>query len=118
MKLTGNTAIIAGIAEGDYRFYALHPHGQAVCGKAWLRNDRNADWLAPSTMLARLELRNGDLYLSLREHEDQADPSEPEVANPPITAGSAITCTADSRPNPPWSPWRTYIFDSVTAPGR
>lgn len=113
MKLTGNRAIIAGITEGYYRFYALHSHAQAICGKAWFRNNREADWLPASTVLARLELRNGDLYLSLREHEDQSDPAEPEVTNPPITAGSAITCTADSKPNPPWSPWRTYIFNRV-----
>jgi hypothetical protein len=51
------------------------------------------------------------LYLTIRTHQDAADPNDPEVVTTPILAGSATTCTADAEKDPPWSPWRTYIFD-------
>jgi hypothetical protein len=112
MTLGGDLAILHGPGpmEGQYQFYALHPHVQLVCGKAWHHEDR----FDPGDMdkyLIRLELRDNDLYLSIRGHEDAADPNDPEVVTMPILSGSSSTCTADAGKDPPWSPWRTYIFD-------
>jgi hypothetical protein len=112
MTLAGDLAILHGPGpmEGQYQFYALHAHPQFVCGKAWHHEDRHD----PGDMdkyLIRLELRDSDLYLSIRAHQDAADPNDPEVVTMPILAGSATTCTADAEKDPPWSPWRTYIFD-------
>ncbi len=110
MSIKSDTAILAGKIEGSYQFFALHPHNQWVCGKAWHHEDRHD----PGDMdkyLVRLEIRDADLYLSVRIHDDAADPSDPDVTNMPLTAGSAATCTADKNPTPPWSPWRTYVFE-------
>jgi hypothetical protein len=63
--------------------------------------------------VVRLQFHDADLWLSSRVPEDAADPSDPEVASPPPLAGSANTCTADTLKDPPWSPWRTYVFDTA-----
>jgi len=114
MTLGGDLAVLHGPAtEGQYQFYALHQHPQFVCGKAWHHEDRQD----PGDMdkyLVRLELRDGNLYLSIRVNDDAADPNDPEVANAPTLGGDAKTCTADSQRDPPWSPWRTYIFDPAS----
>jgi hypothetical protein len=112
ITMGGDLAILHGpmSMEGQYQFYALHPHGQVVCGKAWHHEDRHD----PGDMdkeLIRVELRDNDLYLSLRSNDDAADPNDPEVVTMPILSGSAATCTADAEKDPPWSPWRTYVFD-------
>jgi len=113
MTLQGDIAILnGGAAEGEYAFYALHAHPQFACGKAWHHEDRHD----PGDMdkyVVRLQRHDADLWLSARVPEDAADPSDPEVASPPPLAGSATTCTADTLKDPPWSPWRTYIFDPV-----
>jgi hypothetical protein len=111
MTIGGNVALFSASPQGSYDFFALHPHNQWVCGKAWLHEDRGD----PGDMVkcyARLELKEEgkELHLSTRMHDDAADPTDPDVANMPPTAGSATTCTGDSDPHPPWSPWRTYVF--------
>ena len=40
-----------------------------------------------------------------------ADPNDPDVSKTPLLDGNAATCTADALTDPPWSPWRTYVFD-------
>ena len=103
MKLEGDTAVLAGPVEGSYQFFALHPHAQWLCGKAWHHEDRHD----PGDMgkyLVRLELRDEDLHLSVRIHDAAADPADPDVSNTPLTAGSASNCPADAAPTPPWSP--------------
>jgi len=54
----------------------------------------------------------------VRHHEDAADPNDPEVATPPPLAGSAATCTADAEKDPPWSAWRTYVFERAPSRGK
>ena len=67
-----------------------------------------------SKVLARLQLRDdGDLLLSLRHDENAANTNDPDLTNMPATAGSAQTCGADAAPDPPWSPWSTYVFERV-----
>src|SRR4051794_6608239 len=41
MKLRDNVALLPGVVEGEYLFYALHSHAQFVCGKAWHHEDRH-----------------------------------------------------------------------------
>ena len=110
MTIAGDTAVLHERNEGEYHFYALHPHGRWVCGKAWHHEDRN-DPGDMSKCLTRLEIRDAELYLTLRDHEDAADPNDPEVASAPPLAGSASTCTSDAQTDPAWSPWRSYIFE-------
>lgn len=110
MRFENDLAILLERNEGEYKFFALHPHNQWVCGKAWHHEDRHD----PGDMdkyLVRLEIKNADLYLSVRIPDDAADPNDPDVTNTPLTADSAATCGADAAPTPPWSPWRTYVFE-------
>jgi hypothetical protein len=109
MKLTNNVAVLNGLLWGEYRFFALHSHGDTVCGKAWHHEDRHD----PGDMdkyLVRLRRVGGDLHFSYRVCEDSADPNDPDVATTPLTAGSADTCTADTEKDPPWRPWVTIVF--------
>jgi hypothetical protein len=110
MAIRDDVAVLAGKIEGEYAFYALHPHSQFVCGKAWHHEDRHD----PGDMdkyLVRLEIRDGDLWMSVRVHDDAADPSDPEVVTRPLLAGSAVGCVADGLKDPPWSAWRVYVFE-------
>jgi hypothetical protein len=111
MTLTGDTALLSPLPlVGEYKFFALHPHNGWVCGKAWNHEDRN-DPGDMSKCLARLKLDNADLHLALRSDANAADPKDPDVTTMPVLAGSATTCTADAVADPPWTPWRTYVFD-------
>jgi hypothetical protein len=111
MSITGDTAVLSPLPlVGEYKFFALHPHNAWLCGKAWHHEDRND----PGDMdkyLTRLKLHAGDLHLHFRVPEDAADPKDPDVTKMPTLAGSATTCTADAQTDPPWSPWRTYVFE-------
>ena len=40
MVIKGNRAELSGFPAGEYHFFALHTHGQQVCGKAWHHEDR------------------------------------------------------------------------------
>ena len=113
MTITGDTAVLSPLPlVGEYKFFALHPHNQWVCGKAWHHEDRN-DPGDMSKLLARLKLDAADLHVAQRVDENSADPNDPDVTKLPTLAGSAATCTADAAPDPPWSPWRTYVFEKV-----
>ena len=101
-------AIRPGV-DGEYLFFALHPEGQGVCGKAWHHENRTDPGNHISKHYVRLQIKDGDLWLSDREQED-VDPNDPELANMPVTGGSATTCMADKAPAREWSPWLTYIF--------
>lgn len=111
MTIGGDAAILAGAIEGEYAFFALHPHNQWVCGKAWHHEDRE-DPGDMSKCYARLELREDgkELHLSLRTETGSVNPNDPDITTMPPTAGSASTCGADGAPATAWTPWRTYVF--------
>ena len=109
MRIKDNTAVLNGVTEGEYYFFALHQHNPWTCGKAWHHEDRH-DPGDMSKCYVRLEIKNADLHLSLRILEDPINLNDPDLTNMPITAGNANTCIADSEPDPPWSAWETYIF--------
>ena len=94
---------------GEFLFFALNLEGPGVCGKAWHHEDRTDPGNHISKHYVRLQIKDGDLWLSDREQED-VDPSDPELINMAVTGGSAETCMADKAPATEWSPWVTYIF--------
>jgi hypothetical protein len=111
LSITGDTAVLSPLPlPGEYKFFALHAHNAWVCGKAWHHEDRN-DPGDMDKQLTRLRLDGPNLHLALRSHEAAADPNDPDVTTMPTLAGSAATCTADTVTDPPWSPWRTYVFE-------
>jgi hypothetical protein len=116
MVVKDNIAVLLGVVEGEYYFFALHPHGRWVCGKAWHHEDRH-DPGDMSKCLVRLELRNSDLWLSLRDNEDWTDVSDPDIVDRPLTAGSAESCEADAAATPPCGPWQTFIFERARGSG-
>ena len=99
--------------EGSYDFFALHPHNAwPACGKAWRHEDRHD----PGDMdkwCVRLRLLNGDLHMPLRGDENPPVMNDPDIVTMPPLAGTATTCGADALPTPPWSAWRTYVFEQV-----
>ena len=113
LSIDGYVARLGGLPEGEYTFYGLHTHGGTTCGKAWHQEDRHDPGDA-SKCYARLRLAAGgkELHLSLRVDASGMNPSDPDLASVPPTEAPAGSCTADSAPAPPWSPWRTYVFVS------
>ena len=118
MSITGDTAVLsAAPLVGEYKFFALHPHGPWVCGKAWHHEDRN-DPGDMSKCLARLQVRaDGDLLLALRFDDNPTNPNDADLTTMPVTAGSAQSCGADAAPEPPWSAWRTHVFERAKPAG-
>jgi len=113
LHIQGNVAVepwgaIRHGVEGEYLFFALHAEGPGVCGKAWHHENRADPGNHISKPYIRLQIKDGDLWFSDRDKED-VDPTDPELINTPITAGSAATCIADKLPQE-WTPWLTYIF--------
>lgn len=110
MSLAGTTALLDGVVEGSYDFFALHQHPSWVCGKAWHHEDRHD----PGDMdkyFIRLQLVQSDLHLSVRVPDGAADPTDPDVTSMPLLDGSATSCPADAAKSPPWSAWQTFVFE-------
>ena len=97
MSINGNVAVLKGSPEGEYFFFAVHPHGQWLCGKAWHHEDRH-DPGDMTKCYVRLELKDQDLHLSVRM-EDSDNPNDPDLTKLPAAAGSAGTCRADAAPD-------------------
>jgi hypothetical protein len=109
MTIVGDVAVLSGFPEGEYRFFALHPHDRWICGKAWHHEDRH-DPGDMSKCYVRLEPKDGELRLSVRMEDAGAELDDPDVSEMPTTAGSAAECQADAAPEPDWSPWATFVF--------
>ncbi|MCX5662119.1 MAG: hypothetical protein NTW19_20780 [Planctomycetota bacterium] len=114
LVLQGNVGLVPMNAmghtiEGELLFFALHQHGDWVCGKAWRHEDRH-DPGDMSKCLARLKLKDGNLLLALRESEGSVNLSDPDVMKMPVTDGSAETCKAEKASEKEWSPWSTVVM--------
>jgi hypothetical protein len=59
--------------------------------------------------LVRLELRDGELHLSVRIH-DGAAPGRPRGPGDAADGRLGRDVRRGRRAEPPWSPWRTYVF--------
>lgn len=110
LTVRGNAAELAGPPNpaGRYDFFALHPHFDSVCGRAWHHEDRN-DPGDTSKCFVRFRTRGADLHLSVRMFDGAPGLNDPDLMNPPPTAHPA-ECGADVATTPPWSPWMTYVF--------
>lgn len=99
--------------EGELLFFALHEHGEWVCGKAWRHEDRN-DPGDMSKCHVRLKIKDGRLELLTREQEGSVDLSDADLQKMPLAEGSAETCKADGLPAKDWSPWMPTAYKRKT----
>ncbi len=110
ISINGHVALSAGFPTREYRFFAVHQHGEKVCGKAWDHENRND----PGDMVkcyVRLMLKDDCLHLNLRWAEGFGDPDDQDLRrSPPVEHGSPDDCDADSPPGEDWQPWETYVF--------
>ena len=110
MTIMGNVAVCSGTPSAEYRFFAMHQHGEKVCGKAWHHEDR-FDPGDMSKCYVRLAIADNRLYLEVRMKEALSELSDPDLQpSPPTEHGSAAACDADSPPGDDWSEWTTYVF--------
>lgn len=109
MTIDGDLAILSGFPQGEYHFFAVHPHDGRVCGKAWHHEDRH-DPGDMSKCYTRLELRDGELHLAVRMQDGGPDLHDPDLSDQPAPIGSPDQCGADVAQEPTWSPWQTYVF--------
>lgn len=108
MAIDDDVAVLAGIPEGEYAFFELHPHDRWICGKAWHHEDRH-DPGDMTKCYVRLEVKDGELRLSRRMEDGPANPDDPDVLNR-APEGSASRCQADFAREPDWTPWTTVVF--------
>jgi len=110
LNISGDVAVSPGIPSSEYRFFAMHQHGDKVCGKAWHHEDR-FDPGDMSKCYVRLRLKEKDLYLEVRMQEGLPDLEDPDLKSlPPTESGSATDCDAENPSGPDWGEWTTYVF--------
>ena len=97
----------------EYRFFGLHEHDGAVCGKAWHHEDAGD----PGDMSkCRVKLRRvGDeLHFDLWMAEGYPDLNDPDLLNPPaVESGSAAECDAPADDAPERGGWSTSVYTSA-----
>lgn len=109
LTITGDTAVGEEPLVCEYRFFAMHPHDETVCGKAWHHEDRS-DPGDMSKCYVRLQNREGFLYLSVKTNENGPQAGDPDLAGP-VESGSASECDAENPPDEGWSSdWEIYVF--------
>jgi hypothetical protein len=109
IELTGDVAVSSGIPSLEYRFFALHKHDGAVCGKAWHHEDR-FDPGDMSKCYVRLRLKENCLHLDIRMHLGEVNLNDPDLAPQPAESGSAAECNADHPPGDEWDEWMPIVF--------
>jgi hypothetical protein len=117
LVITGNQAVGSGIPSEEYDFFAIHQHGNKVCGKAWHHEDRNdpGDMTKCYVRMAKVENR---LQLEVRMSGGSSDLSDPDIAAllaqnpspPPVDLDTSAKCDADKPASGQWTPWLIYVF--------
>ncbi len=110
MNITGDIAICAGTPNSEYRFFAMHQHGNKICGKAWHHEDR-FDPGDMSKCYIRLMLKGDLLYLDLKMKDGLPDMNDPDFKDSlPIESGSAKECDAENPAETDWGEWMRFVF--------
>jgi hypothetical protein len=117
LVITGNQAVGSGIPSEEYDFFAMHQHGNKVCGKAWHHEDRNdpGDMTKCYIRMAMVENR---LQLEVRILGQSPDLSDPDMAaltaqnpsSPPVDLDTSAKCDADKPATGEWTPWTISVF--------
>jgi len=107
--ISGTTLTGDGVPSEEYRLFALHQHGDVLCGKAWHHEDRH-DPGDMSKCFIQLKLVDSKLKLTVNQLDGLPDLDDPDLHSPaPI--GDPNGCEAsdqiDSEPNK----WAVYFFD-------
>jgi hypothetical protein len=117
LVITGNQAAGSGIPSEAYDFFAIHQHGNKVCGKAWHHEDR----YDPGDMTKcyfRMAMVENRLQLEVRMSGRSSDLSDPDLAallarnpsSPPVDLDTSAKCDADKPASGQWTPWLIYVF--------
>lgn len=108
LSITGNEAVGRDVVESEYRFFALHTHGELVCGKAWHHEDR-FDPGDMSKCYVRLMIADEFLHLDVKMKEGLPSLNDPDLQSP-TEHGDPENCDAENPPGNDWSGWVTYVF--------
>ena len=111
IAIDGHRATGSGVPSVQYDFFALHPHNETVCGKAWHHEDRH-DPGDMSKCFVKLALVDGALHLKVRMKDGLPDLDDPDlVDNPPIALPEGESaCEADTAPAHNWGDWIIHAF--------
>jgi hypothetical protein len=110
LNIIGDVAVSPGIPSSEYRFFAMHQHGDKVCGKAWHHEDR-FDPGDMSKCYVRLILKEKDFHLEVRMQEGFPEEEDPDLKSlPPTESGSATDCDVEHPAGADWGEWTTYVF--------
>ncbi len=114
---TGNQAVSSGTPSQEYDLFAIHQHGNKVCGKAWHHEDRYdpGDMTKCYVRMAMVENR---LQLEVRMLGRSPDPSDPDMAalltqnpsSPPVDLDTPANCDADKPARGDWTPWTINVY--------
>lgn len=105
LTITGNVAVGSDITNSEYRFFAMHRHGDTLCGKAWHHEDR----FDPGDMTkchVRLKIEHGDLYLEVNMHEELPD-DDPDLAPKNRVESDSSECEAKKQK---LKDWQTLVY--------
>jgi hypothetical protein len=117
IAIDGNSIVGDGVVSQEYDLFALHKHGDVVCGKAWHHEDRH-DPGDMSKVWVRLSVVGNELHLCVK-HDEPLDGVSANVADPDFVnfqamrelqvEGDASRCeTANDDVRSEM--WTTYVF--------
>jgi hypothetical protein len=104
IKLTGD-----GLPSCEYQIFALHQHGNVLCGKAWHHEDRH-DPGDMSKCFIQLEIIDSKLKLTVNQLDGLPDLDDPDLYSSPSSSAPNDCQTSrliDSEPNE----WAVYFFN-------
>jgi hypothetical protein len=114
INITGDVVLYAddmfdGQISSEYRLFAMHQHGDKVCGKARFHEDR-FDPGDMSKCYVRLTLNDDTLQMEIRMQDGWPADNDPDLSDSlAVESGSIEECDANN-PGTDWSDWMTYVF--------
>lgn len=116
LEFRGNMAVGDGRISSEYRFFALHQHGDLICGKAWHHEDR-FDPGDMSKCHVRLQVKSGKLVLQVYSNDDGFITDDPDFkaleqagSFDPFVTAPADQCDSPAIEGDAAAEWGTYVF--------
>ena len=109
LSIAGTTLTGDGFPPSEYQLFALHKHGDVLCGKAWHHEDRH-DPGDMSKCLVQLEIVDSKLKLTVYQFDGLPDLDDPELYSSPASSDADGCQTSESIESEP-NEWAIYFFD-------
>ncbi|HUG66418.1 MAG TPA: hypothetical protein VMM76_01625 [Pirellulaceae bacterium] len=109
LVISGTTLTGDGVPACEYQLFALHQHGDVLCGKAWHHEDRY-DPGDMSKCFIQLEVVESKLKLTVNQLDGLPDLDDPDLHSP-TPSSDADGCRTPALIGEEPKEWAVYCFD-------